>query len=89
MNIALEKGEEWVNGQFRRSYGDAFVRGNNGRSNPADSSKRIVAAEHSSSFVYRCRLLIPVSGKRTNPTRYGCCLCGTKSSLGRKEVTVP
>lgn len=30
MNIALEKTEEYVNGQIRRSYGDAFVRGNNG-----------------------------------------------------------
>lgn len=30
MNIALEKTEEYVNGQLRRSYGDAFVRGNNG-----------------------------------------------------------
>lgn len=32
MNIALEKTEEYVNGQKRRTYGDAFVRGNNGRS---------------------------------------------------------
>ena len=32
MNIALEKTEEYVNGQLRRSYGDAFVRGNNGES---------------------------------------------------------
>lgn len=30
MNIALEKCQEFVNGQFRRDYGDAFVRGNNG-----------------------------------------------------------
>lgn len=30
MNIALEKTEEYVNGQKRRTYGDAFVRGNNG-----------------------------------------------------------
>jgi hypothetical protein len=30
MNIALEKTEEYVNGKKRRSYGDAFVRGNNG-----------------------------------------------------------
>ncbi|KAK2741481.1 S-methyl-5-thioribose-1-phosphate isomerase [Myotisia sp. PD_48] len=29
MNIALEKAEEYVNGNLRRSYGDAFVRGNN------------------------------------------------------------
>lgn len=30
MNIALEKTDEYVNGKKRRSYGDAFVRGNNG-----------------------------------------------------------
>jgi U6 snRNA-associated Sm-like protein LSm6 len=30
MNIALEKCEEYVNGKLRRTYGDAFVRGNNG-----------------------------------------------------------
>lgn len=31
MNIALEKTEEHVNGVKKRSYGDAFVRGNNGQ----------------------------------------------------------
>ena len=30
MNIALEKTEEFVNDVKKRSYGDAFVRGNNG-----------------------------------------------------------
>jgi len=30
MNIALEKTEEYVDGAKRRTYGDAFVRGNNG-----------------------------------------------------------
>ena len=30
MNIALEKCQEFVNGKLRRSYGDAFIRGNNG-----------------------------------------------------------
>ncbi|KAI9884964.1 MAG: U4/U6-U5 snRNP complex subunit lsm6 [Watsoniomyces obsoletus] len=29
MNIALEKTEEYINGERKRSYGDAFVRGNN------------------------------------------------------------
>ena len=31
MNIALENTEEFVNGVKRRAYGDAFVRGNNGK----------------------------------------------------------
>lgn len=30
MNLALEKCQEFINGQPRRNYGDAFVRGNNG-----------------------------------------------------------
>jgi len=29
MNIALEQTEEYVNGQLRQKYGDAFLRGNN------------------------------------------------------------
>jgi hypothetical protein len=32
MNIALEQTEEYVNGVLTNSYGDAFVRGNNGAS---------------------------------------------------------
>ena len=31
MNIALEQTREFVEGKLRRTYGDAFVRGNNGR----------------------------------------------------------
>ena len=38
MNIALEKTDEYVNGVKRRTYGDAFVRGNNGRLPHAGSS---------------------------------------------------
>jgi hypothetical protein len=30
MNIALEETTEWVGGQQKNSYGDAFIRGNNG-----------------------------------------------------------
>lgn len=35
MNLALEKCEEYINGVKKRSYGDAFLRGNNGKSLPA------------------------------------------------------
>ena len=31
MNIALEQTEEYVNGVRTNTYGDAFVRGNNGK----------------------------------------------------------
>ena len=30
MNIALEQTKEYVNGMLHRTYGDAFIRGNNG-----------------------------------------------------------
>jgi hypothetical protein len=30
MNIAMEQTEEYVNGQLKEKYGDAFIRGNNG-----------------------------------------------------------
>ncbi len=42
MNIALEKTEEYVNGVKRRTYGDAFVRGNNGESCAGRSRVRSV-----------------------------------------------
>ena len=32
MNIAMEQTEEYVNGQLKNKYGDAFIRGNNGNS---------------------------------------------------------
>lgn len=32
LNIALEQTEEYVNGQLKQKYGDAFLRGNNGMS---------------------------------------------------------
>ncbi|KAJ1918920.1 U4/U6-U5 snRNP complex subunit lsm6 [Mycoemilia scoparia] len=35
MNIALEQTEEYVNGELKNKYGDAFVRGNNGKSQNA------------------------------------------------------
>ena len=31
MNIALEQAKEYVDGKLHRSYGDAFIRGNNGQ----------------------------------------------------------
>lgn len=29
MNVALEQTEEYVNGEFKNKFGDAFIRGNN------------------------------------------------------------
>mmetsp|Transcript_11050 Transcript_11050/g.16574 ORF Transcript_11050/g.16574 Transcript_11050/m.16574 type:complete len:82 (-) Transcript_11050:90-335(-) len=29
MNIVMEQTEEWVDGQLKHKYGDAFIRGNN------------------------------------------------------------
>ncbi|XP_021103340.1 U6 snRNA-associated Sm-like protein LSm6 isoform X3 [Heterocephalus glaber] len=36
MNIALEQTEEYVNGQLKNKYGDAFIRGNNGHRREKD-----------------------------------------------------
>ena len=49
MNIALEKCQELVNGKLRRSYGDAFIRGNNGMSCP-DEGNRILYLTPSSAL---------------------------------------
>lgn len=29
MNIVLEQTEEYINGEFKKKFGDAFIRGNN------------------------------------------------------------
>jgi hypothetical protein len=57
MNIALEKTDEYVNGVKRRSYGDAFVRGNNGKplahfSSPLPQSADSLTLLHSGSVMY-------------------------------------
>lgn len=63
MNIALEKTEEYVNGQKRRSYGDAFVRGNNGRwkmtTFPFEKNERLITTL--SSDVHLRRLIVQIS----------------------------
>lgn len=62
MNIALEKTEEYVNGQKRRSYGDAFVRGNNGKSSKTlliERNDQLITALPS--HVHLCRLIVQTS----------------------------
>lgn len=41
MNIALEQTEEYVNGQLKNKYGDAFIRGNNGKKLLIQTDKKI------------------------------------------------
>ena len=43
MNIALEQTEEYVNGQLKNKYGDAFIRGNNGNLSSVKSKKYFIA----------------------------------------------
>ncbi|PKA54838.1 putative small nuclear ribonucleoprotein F [Apostasia shenzhenica] len=45
MNIAMEQTEEYVNGQLKNKYGDAFIRGNNGRSSDNVPSCTIATAD--------------------------------------------
>jgi hypothetical protein len=44
MNIAMEQTEEYVNGQLKAKYGDAFIRGNNGASERPRSVARFSRA---------------------------------------------
>jgi hypothetical protein len=60
MNIALEKTEEYVNGVKRRSYGDAFVRGNNGERLFHASTAFSWVLTLVTSHVHLCRLMKPV-----------------------------
>jgi hypothetical protein len=46
MNIALEKTEEYVNGVKRRTYGDAFVRGNNGEWSQNDTLSMFMLTDY-------------------------------------------
>jgi len=57
MNIALEKTEEYVNGAKRRSYGDAFVRGNNGWSHLIGALARGELLTQCRSYVHLSRLI--------------------------------
>ncbi|XP_072580881.1 U6 snRNA-associated Sm-like protein LSm6 isoform X1 [Vulpes vulpes] len=41
MNIALEQTEEYVNGQLKNKYGDAFIRGNNDEVTEAAGGKAV------------------------------------------------
>jgi hypothetical protein len=54
MNIALEQTREFVEGKLRRTYGDAFVRGNNGMMFSIEPSLK--AADWTSD-VYLCGLV--------------------------------
>jgi hypothetical protein len=57
MNIALEKCEEHVNGVKKRSYGDAFVRGNNGEVGVKDRFTETFAdARFSDVYLSRCMM---------------------------------
>lgn len=48
MNIAMEQTEEYVNGQLKNKYGDAFIRGNNGND---WNHENVVLDSHLSIFV--------------------------------------
>lgn len=50
MNIALENTEEYVDGRLKNTYGDTFIRGNNGINNTARYYSMILTFH--TSFVY-------------------------------------
>jgi hypothetical protein len=70
MNIALEGTREFVDGKLRRTYGDAFVRGNNGMFFPVLSSQSMF-------FVFRTNdLLLEDPNSATHFSRLGPILRG-------------
>ena len=59
MNIALEGTTEWVNGEAKSSYGDAFIRGNNGESKSFTEAQVILlmpVAFSQHSTIYHCSM---------------------------------
>ena len=46
MNIAMEQTEEYVNGQLKAKYGDAFIRGNNGATTRAHRHTQLSVRPH-------------------------------------------
>lgn len=68
MNIALEQTKEYVDGNLRRNYGDAFVRGNNGEL-PCGFCQREVWHTNWDSHVYLCRLMMTMgcNGRQARP----------------------
>jgi hypothetical protein len=51
MNIALEKTEEHVDGVKKRTYGDAFVRGNNGKKSDREMYRSPADAYHKVMYI--------------------------------------
>lgn len=49
MNIAIEQTEEYVNGQLKNKYGDAFLRGNNGKTR---GKEVVILSRNTSVYVY-------------------------------------
>ena len=75
MNLAMENTREYVAGVLRREYGDCFIRGNNGMSNPMGLASR--STNFVPSHVYLClmtgMLLQPMSSTfKMMSRRYGC-----------------
>ncbi|KAJ9493922.1 U4/U6-U5 snRNP complex subunit lsm6 [Exophiala xenobiotica] len=68
MNIALEKCTEYVNGQMRRNYGDAFVRGNNDVGYIAGSRQLRVGVAASASALWDQYRGDTLTGLTENPT---------------------
>jgi hypothetical protein len=70
MNIALEGTREFVDGKMRRSYGDAFVRGNNGMlclsPNALCISRTILLPRGFSSLKYSPLLALVWQGSHTS-----------------------
>ncbi|KAJ9511160.1 hypothetical protein QJQ45_013218 [Haematococcus lacustris] len=65
MNIAMEQTEEYVNGQLKNKYGDAFIRGNNAAAAPATTTGAAATAAAAGGATV---LLVQCSTSRPSPT---------------------
>lgn len=61
MNIAMEQTEEQVNGRVTNSYGDAFIRGNNGDLTPHISALLFLISPSFSLVHISCRRALIIS----------------------------
>ncbi|KAH6939859.1 hypothetical protein HPB50_021905 [Hyalomma asiaticum] len=84
MNIALEQTEEYVNGQLKNKYGDAFIRGNNVSNCSAHLVRLVRAGAMLQQIAHNVR--VPLSSSKQQSSLTPQALCANLCPLG-KQVT--
>ncbi|XP_060034978.1 U6 snRNA-associated Sm-like protein LSm6 isoform X1 [Erinaceus europaeus] len=96
MNIALEQTEEYVNGQLKNKYGDAFIRGNNDAAHCSGLSRSFFIIVLSRLRLSACCLLRLVTHKaalppstRPSKDRSPWCPCTCNMCSTTRPVLIP